>query len=74
MAVPTEQTEKRVLRLREVTERYGLGRSTIYRLMNHGRFPKPIQLGPNAVAWRVEDLEEWLASRPVADHKDGGAT
>ena len=66
MQPPIEQAEKRVLRLREVCERYGLGRSTVYRLMDQGQFPKPIQLGPQAVAWRVEDLEAWLESRPAA--------
>ncbi|MFA9459909.1 helix-turn-helix transcriptional regulator [Thiohalorhabdus sp. Cl-TMA] len=66
MPTPIEQAEKRVLRLREVSDRYGLSRSTVYRLMGQGKFPKPIQLGPQAVAWRVEDLEEWLASRPAA--------
>jgi prophage regulatory protein len=63
---PGQQAEKRVLRLREVCARYGLGRSTVYRMMERGDFPQPIRLGPNAVGWRIEDLEEWLSSRPVA--------
>lgn len=27
-----------------------------------GRFPKPVKLGPRAVAWRVEDIRALLAS------------
>lgn len=68
-----EQPAKRVLRLREVCSQYGLGRSTVYRMMDRGEFPRPVQLGPNAVGWRVEDLEDWLASRPVANHDEEGA-
>jgi predicted DNA-binding transcriptional regulator AlpA len=26
-------------------------------------FPRPIQLGPNSIAWRRRDVEEWLERR-----------
>ncbi len=66
MPTPSTEAEPRVLPLREVCQRYALGRSTVYRMMDRGEFPRPVQLGPNRVGWRVEDLEEWLASRPAA--------
>lgn len=50
----------RLIRLPEVQHRVGLGRSTIYRWMSEGKFPKPVQLGTRAVAWRETDIDRWL--------------
>lgn len=50
----------RLIRLPEVQHRVGLGRSTIYRWMAEGKFPKPVQLGTRAVAWRETDIDRWL--------------
>jgi prophage regulatory protein len=41
----------------------GLGRSTIYRWMSEGKFPKPVQLGGYAVAWAESEVEGWIAER-----------
>jgi prophage regulatory protein len=41
----------------------GLGRSTIYRLVAHGSFPRPVRVGLRAVAWRWSDLDLWSRSR-----------
>ena len=43
-----------------------LSPSTIYRLMREESFPEPIKIGPRAVRWRREEIEDWLASRPRA--------
>ncbi|MDP2242169.1 MAG: AlpA family phage regulatory protein [Burkholderiales bacterium] len=43
----------------EVCEVLGLSRSTIYKLISEGRFPKPVQIGARAVRWRVEQVEAW---------------
>ncbi len=52
----------KLLRLRQVLELTGLSRSSIYRLIDASAFPEPIRLGPRAVAWRVVDLDAWLAA------------
>ena len=44
--------EDRLLRRRQVEETAGLSRSSIYRLMANGDFPRPVRIGPTAV--RVE--------------------
>lgn len=65
-AVPPAAESKRVTRLirfKEVQHRVGLGRSTIYRWMAEGKFPRPVQLGGYAVAWALEDVESWISSR-----------
>lgn len=53
----------RLIRLKEVQYRVGLGRSTIYRWMAEGKFPKPVQLGGYAVAWALEDIDSWISNR-----------
>ena len=29
-----------------------------------GRFPAPLELGPNRLGWRRSWIDDWLASRP----------
>jgi len=50
----------RLIRLPEVKHRVGLGRSTIYRWMAEGKFPKPVQLGGYSVAWAEDEIEQWI--------------
>ena len=56
----------RLLRRRQVEEITGLSRSSIYRLMQDGEFPRPVKVGPAAVRWRASDITAWLESRPEA--------
>lgn len=58
---PEPRRVTRLIRLKEVQHRVGLGRSTIYRWMAEGKFPKPVQLGGYAVAWAQEDIDLWIA-------------
>lgn len=53
----------RLIRLPEVQHRVGLGRSTIYRWMAEGKFPKPVQLGGYVVAWPEHEIERWISDR-----------
>lgn len=52
----------RLLRLREVKERTGLGKSTIYRKIAAGTFPKPVSVGGQSVRWRESDIGQWIAA------------
>ena len=57
------QPPTRLIRLKEVQSRVGLGRSTIYRWMAKGNFPKPVRLGGHAVAWVLADIDQWISQR-----------
>lgn len=57
----------RLLRLKEVQHRVGLGRSTIYRWMSEDAFPKPVHLGGHAVAWSEREIEDWIQARIEGD-------
>ena len=53
----------RLLRLKEVKVRVGLGRSTIYRWISEGNFPQPVRLGGNSVGWLETAIDMWILSR-----------
>ena len=63
----------RLLRRREVEELSGIRRSTIYRKMKDGDFPRPVRVGPSAVRWRESDIVAWVESRPVATGDTGSS-
>ena len=54
----------RLLRLPEVKTRVGMSRSTIYRYVNDGLFPRPRRLGLGAIARKESDIVHWIANRP----------
>jgi len=54
---------ERALRLRQVCQLTGLGRSMIYQMQAEGRFPRRIKLGERAVGWLESEVRDWLAGR-----------
>ena len=60
-------------RLREVLLRIGqvraltggMSNATLYREITAGRFPRPVRIAPNAVAWRLTDIEAWMGKLRV---------
>ena len=55
----------RLLSRTEVETQTRLSRSTIYRQMEQGLFPRPIRVGVRAVAWWESDINDWKNSRQV---------
>ncbi|NLZ16736.1 MAG: AlpA family phage regulatory protein [Desulfobulbaceae bacterium] len=53
----------RLLRKPEVLERIGLSNSSLYCFIKKGEFPRQVQLGKRAVAWREDEVEQWIAER-----------
>jgi prophage regulatory protein len=49
--------------MRQLRARLGLGEMSIRRLVEQGRFPRPVRLSPQRVGWRVADVMAWEASR-----------
>lgn len=50
----------RFIRLKEVMRLTALARSTIYKKMKEGTFPKTVSLGDRAVAWIEGEIEDWI--------------
>ena len=69
----TPNQKHRFIRLPEVLSRTGLGRTSVYRKMAEGTFPKSLKLGgppkdpeafdSRAVAWIEDEIDKWLESR-----------
>ena len=53
-----------ILRLPDVRRVTGLSTTTIYRLMEHGKFPRQRRLGLSSVGWLEREISTWIASRP----------
>jgi prophage regulatory protein len=50
----------RFLRIDDVIATVGLSRTTIYRLIGEGEFPRQKQLTRRAVGWWESDIDIWL--------------
>lgn len=53
----------RILRLAQVCEMAGLGKTTIYRLQSDRQFPHRIKLSTRAIGWPENEVQEWLMKR-----------
>lgn len=60
------QSDKALIRRRQVEQLVQLSRSTIYAAVKAGTFPAPVRIGARAVAWRLTSIEGWLEARPLA--------
>jgi len=50
----------RILRLHQVIERVGLSRSSIYKFIKDGKFPKQISLGERAIGFYQHEIDHWI--------------
>ena len=57
----TDQPD-RILRLKTVLERTGLSRSTLYRKIADGRFPRQIAISTRCAGWRESSINRWMMS------------
>ncbi|WP_394168954.1 AlpA family transcriptional regulator [Saccharospirillum alexandrii] len=70
----------RILRLKDVMEQTGLARSTVYKSIDAGTFPKPVPLGGRSVGWIDSEIIGWIedkvkirdekALQPIAFHTE----
>jgi predicted DNA-binding transcriptional regulator AlpA len=48
------------IRQKQLLPILGFSAPTLWRKVKAGSFPKPIKLGSNMTAWRVEDIRQWI--------------
>ena len=61
---------QKFLRLPTVQEKFGLSRSSIYKLISEGLFPKPIPIGARSVGWLDEEIETIFSAKINGKTKD----
>lgn len=66
-----KMASKKLLRLPAVETATGYKRSTIYRLIQQGKFPPPISLGARASAWVEDEIDGWIEGRIAATTRLG---
>ena len=55
----------RIIRLRTVLHRTGLSRSTLYRKMLEGTFPRQLKIGIHSAGWHESAVNQWIANPKV---------
>lgn len=53
----------KLIKIKDVMECTALARSTIYKLMDEGVFPKSVNLGVRSVAWLESEVQDWILER-----------
>lgn len=56
--------DEKIIRLRTVLARTGLSRSTLYRMIGGGTFPRQQRIGIQATGWYQSEVEQWIADPP----------
>ena len=59
----TQEFIVRILKLKEVLTRTGLGKTTLYMLIGNGDFPQQIPLGLRAVGWLESEVDAWILEK-----------
>jgi prophage regulatory protein len=63
---PSRANPIRLLRLTQVIEATGLGKTKIYELQSQGRFPMRVHITAHTVGWVEEEIQAWLTRRIAA--------
>lgn len=53
------------LLLSEVIEKSKLRKSSIYKKMNEGTFPKNIKISARKVVWKESDIVDWMNNQSI---------
>lgn len=56
----TTDTPDRILRISAVLQRTGLSRSTMYRKLQNGTFPRNVQISTRCAGWRESAVTAWM--------------
>ena len=60
MQINTVTPTKQLIKINEVIHRTAKSRSSIYKAINDGKFPKSYPNGERAVAWLSSDIDAWI--------------
>ena len=56
----TTDIPDRILRLNTILDRTGLSRSTLYRKVQAGTFPKQVRIAARCTGWRESAVNDWM--------------
>ncbi|MGN6850619.1 MAG: helix-turn-helix transcriptional regulator [Sphingomicrobium sp.] len=56
----TTDSNDRILRIGTVLDRTGLSRSTLYRKIENGTFPRQVRISTRCAGWRESAVNAWM--------------
>lgn len=72
----TFHSDNRLMRITEISDWLNVSKSTIYKWVSEGAFPKPIILGEESGArnsasrWVEQEVVDWLEARPRGKNEE----
>lgn len=60
-----------LLRLKDVLKLYPVSKSTLWKGVAEGRYPKPCKLSPRTTAWLQSDIEALIAQVAGQENENG---
>ncbi len=61
MEVRSVSNKERIIRLKTVLTRTGLSRSTLYRKIAEGSFPRQVPISVHGTGWHESSVDRWIA-------------
>jgi len=61
---------EKLIGVKEICEKLGLSRTTIWKLRSKGIFPKPVRISERRIAWQESTVNDWQASLEGKEEKD----
>ena len=53
---------------KQITQLFGLSRTSVFRMTRDGRLPPARDLGNGKVRWREDEIREWLNNLPSREY------
>ena len=69
MKVCPVSNKERIIRLKTVLTRTGLSRSTLYRKIGEGTFPRQVPISLHGTGWHEAAVDRWIAD-PMSYRED----
>lgn len=64
MSSKAQSTQVQIIRMGELSKRLGLAKSTLYKMIAEGKFPKGFRInGGKATGWLSTTIDQWLEER-----------
>jgi prophage regulatory protein len=63
------EKQTQIIRFPKLHEITSLSRTTVWRLESNGKFPRRVVIGSRGVGWLLNEIQDWMASRPRSELK-----
>lgn len=70
MVIPTFKNPITIIRRKQLEQRMGIGRSTIYLRISQSLITSPVSLGAHSVGWPLHEIDAIIAARVAGKSDD----